>query len=379
MKHEPEVIDASQEEAWRDRARPVVPRIAFVSGGMGGIGSAICQRFAQSGHTVVAGCLPGYERKQEWLDAMRARGFRVHAAEGDVADFDSCAEMFYNVRSVVGPVDILVNNAGITRDSVFKRMTEQDWMAVINTNLNSVFNVTRQVVDGMCERGWGRVVNISSVNALKGQFGQTNYSAAKAGMAGLRKALAQEVVKKGVTVNTVSPGLRRDRHGQGDPAGDPGPDRRRHPHGSARPPRGNRGGGGLPGLRGGGVHHGGQHLGQRRHAHDETGPSPRRQAWEQAMAKQSDRRSSPEAWAAWAKRSPPRWPTRATSSRDLFARQHEIHAEWLEEMKGRGYDFRRVPVRRGRLTIPAARRRQGADRGRRRSTCWSTTPGSRAT
>jgi len=206
MKHEPEVIDASLEEAWRDRTLPVVPRIAFVSGGMGGIGSAICQRFAQSGHTVVAGCLPGYERKQDWLDAMRAQGFRVHAAEGDVADFDSCAEMFYNVRSIVGPVDILVNNAGITRDSVFKRMTEQDWMAVINTNLNSVFNVTRQVVDGMCERGWGRVVNISSVNALKGQFGQTNYSAAKAGMAGFAKALAQEVVKKGVTVNTVSPG-----------------------------------------------------------------------------------------------------------------------------------------------------------------------------
>ena len=196
MKPEAEVIDASQEEAWRDRTRTVVPRIAFVSGGMGGIGSAICHRFAQSGHTVVAGCLPGYERKQDWLDAMRSRGFRVHAAEGDVADFDSCADMFYNVSSVVGPVDILVNNAGITRDSVFKR----------NTNLNSVFNVTRQVVDGMCERGWGRVVNISSVNALKGQFGQTNYSAAKAGMAGFAKALAQEVVKKGVTVNTVSPG-----------------------------------------------------------------------------------------------------------------------------------------------------------------------------
>ena len=206
MKPEAEVIDASQEEAWRDRSRPVVPRIAFVSGGMGGIGSAICRRFAQSGHTVVAGCLPDYERKQEWLDAMRAQGFKVHAAEGDVADFDSCAEMFYNVRAVVGPIDILVNNAGITRDSLFKRMTEGDWNAVINTNLNSVFNVTRQVIDGMSERGWGRIVNISSVNALKGQFGQTNYSAAKAGMAGFAKALAQEVVKKGVTVNTVSPG-----------------------------------------------------------------------------------------------------------------------------------------------------------------------------
>jgi acetoacetyl-CoA reductase len=203
---EGDVIEASREETWRDRSLPVIARIVFVTGGMGGIGSAICQRFALSGHTVVAGCLPGYERKQEWLDSMRSRGFKVHAAEGDVAEFDSCAGMFDKVRSSVGPVDVLVNNAGITRDSVFKRMTEQDWMAVINTNLNSVFNVTRQVIDGMSERGWGRIINISSVNALKGQFGQTNYSAAKAGMAGFAKALAQEVVKKGVTVNTVSPG-----------------------------------------------------------------------------------------------------------------------------------------------------------------------------
>ena len=187
-------------------AQPVAARIIFVSGGMGGIGTAICRRLGATGHTVVAGCLPGYDKKAEWLDAMRREGLRVHAAEGDVSKFDSCAEMFYNVRAVVGPVDILVNNAGITRDAVFKRMTEQDWMAVINTNLNSVFNVTRQVIDGMVERGWGRVVYISSVNAIKGQVGQTNYSAAKAGMAGFSKALAQEVVRKGVTVNTVSPG-----------------------------------------------------------------------------------------------------------------------------------------------------------------------------
>jgi acetoacetyl-CoA reductase len=181
-------------------------RVVFVTGGMGGIGSAICRRLALAGHTIVAGCLPGYEKKDEWLGAMRRDGFKVHAAEGNVADFESCAGMFYNVRSVVGNVDILVNNAGITRDSVFRRMTERDWNEVINTNLNSVFNVTRQVVDGMIDRGWGRIVNISSVNAIKGQFGQTNYSAAKAGMAGFSKALAQEVVKKGVTVNTVSPG-----------------------------------------------------------------------------------------------------------------------------------------------------------------------------
>ncbi|HYA47710.1 MAG TPA: beta-ketoacyl-ACP reductase [Burkholderiales bacterium] len=182
------------------------PRIAFVSGGMGGIGTAVCGRLARNGVKVVAGCLPGYERKNAWLAQMHAEGLSVHAAEGNVDDYASCAEMFYQIGSVIGPVDILVNNAGITRDGVFKRMSPGDWYAVINTNLNSVFNVTRQVIEGMVERGWGRVVNISSVNALKGQFGQTNYSAAKAGMHGFSKALAQEVVKKGVTVNTISPG-----------------------------------------------------------------------------------------------------------------------------------------------------------------------------
>jgi len=181
-------------------------RIAFVSGGMGGIGTAVCRRLARNGVKVVAGCLPGYEMKNAWLAQMHSEGLPVHAAEGNVDDYASCAEMFYLIGSVIGPVDILVNNAGITRDGVFKRMSPGDWYAVINTNLNSVFNVTRQVIEGMVERGWGRVVNISSVNALKGQFGQTNYSAAKAGMHGFSKALAQEVVKKGVTVNTISPG-----------------------------------------------------------------------------------------------------------------------------------------------------------------------------
>jgi acetoacetyl-CoA reductase len=204
MGNEAEVVQ--RPEVWRDETIPLVSRIAFVSGGMGGIGTAICRRLGAAGHTVIAGCLPGYERKDEWLGHMRAQCYRVHAAEGDVSEFDSCTAMFQSVRSEVGPIDILVNNAGITRDSVFKRMTEQDWMAVINTNLNSVFNVTRQVIDGMSERSWGRIINISSVNAIKGQFGQTNYSAAKAGMAGFSKALAQEVVRKGVTVNTVSPG-----------------------------------------------------------------------------------------------------------------------------------------------------------------------------
>ncbi len=184
----------------------MVDRVAFVTGGMGGIGTAICKRLASGGAKVVANCLPGYDKKDEWLSSMRAQGFAVHAAEGNVEEFDSCADMFYRISSIIGPVDILVNNAGITRDGVFKRMSESDWYDVINTNLNSVFNVTRQVVEGMTDRGWGRIINVSSVNALKGQFGQTNYSAAKAGMHGFSKALAQEVVRKGVTVNTISPG-----------------------------------------------------------------------------------------------------------------------------------------------------------------------------
>ena len=204
MGNQAEVVQ--RPESWRDESQPVVARVAFVSGGMGGIGTAICRRLGRAGHTVVAGCLPDYEKKSEWLDRMRAEGFRVHAAEGDVADFESCSQMFYNIVSVVGPVDILVNNAGITRDSVFKRMTEADWMAVINTNLNSVFNVTRQVIDGMSERGWGRIINISSVNGVKGQAGQSNYSAAKAGVIGFTKALAAELAAKNVTVNAIAPG-----------------------------------------------------------------------------------------------------------------------------------------------------------------------------
>ena len=183
-----------------------VQRVAFVSGGMGGIGTAVCRKLADAGHKVVAGCLPGYEKKEEWLRTMRERGHQIWAAESNVEDFTSCADMFYRVAATVGPVEILVNGAGITRDGVFKRMSPGDWYAVINTNLNSMFNVTRQVIESMTDRGWGRIINISSVNALKGQFGQTNYSAAKAGMHGFTKALAQEVVKKGVTVNTISPG-----------------------------------------------------------------------------------------------------------------------------------------------------------------------------
>jgi acetoacetyl-CoA reductase len=180
--------------------------VAFVTGGMGGLGTAICKRLALDGNKVVANCLPGDEEQETWVTKLRAAGANVYAAEGNVDDYESCAEMMYRIQATVGPISILVNNAGITRDGIFKRMSPGDWYSVINTNLNSVFNVTRQAIEGMMERGWGRIVNISSVYALKGQFGQTNYSAAKAGMHGFTKALAQEVVRKGVTVNTISPG-----------------------------------------------------------------------------------------------------------------------------------------------------------------------------
>ncbi len=181
-------------------------RIAYVTGGMGGIGTAICRRLCQEGHTVVAGCGPNSQRKDKWLADMRAEGLDIHASEGNVSDWDSTKVAFDKVRAEIGEIDILVNNAGITRDGQFRRMSRDDWDAVINTNLNSLFNVTKQVIDGMVDRGWGRIVNISSVNGQKGQFGQTNYSTAKAGIHGFTMALAQEVATKGVTVNTVSPG-----------------------------------------------------------------------------------------------------------------------------------------------------------------------------
>ncbi|HET7728439.1 MAG TPA: acetoacetyl-CoA reductase [Usitatibacter sp.] len=181
-------------------------RIALVTGGMGGLGEAICRKLAKMDMTVVVTYSPGNKKYREWLDEMAAEGFRFHAYPCDVADFDSCQKMVEQVVKEVGPVDVLINNAGITRDMTFKRMTKTDWDAVMSTNLDSVFNVTKPVVDGMVERGWGRVINVSSVNGQKGAFGQTNYSAAKAGMHGFTKALAYEVARKGVTVNTISPG-----------------------------------------------------------------------------------------------------------------------------------------------------------------------------
>ena len=180
-------------------------RVAYVTGGMGGIGTAICQRLHKEGYTVVAGCGPSRDFTK-WIDEQKALGFTFYTSVGNVSDWDSTVEAFKKVKAAHGPVDILVNNAGITKDGVFRKMSKGDWDAVINTNLNSLFNVTKQVIDDMCDRGFGRIINISSVNGQKGQFGQTNYSTAKAGIHGFSMALALEVATKGVTVNTVSPG-----------------------------------------------------------------------------------------------------------------------------------------------------------------------------
>ena len=181
-------------------------RIALVTGGMGGLGEAICIKLAALGYTVVTTHSPASTRVQPWLEAMKRQGHDFHAYPCDVADWDSCCACIRQVTSEVGPVDVLVNNAGITRDMTFKKLDRTNWEMVMHTNLDSCFNMTKQVCDGMLDRGWGRIINISSVNGQKGAFGQTNYSAAKAGMHGFTKALALEVARKGVTVNTISPG-----------------------------------------------------------------------------------------------------------------------------------------------------------------------------
>jgi acetoacetyl-CoA reductase len=181
-------------------------RVALVTGGMGGIGTAICRRLSAAGHVVIAGCGPGSPRRQRWIEEMRAEGHEVYSAAGNVGDWDSTREAIDRARREAGDTDVLVNNAGITRDCTFRKMTNEQWHQVIETNLNSLFHVTKQVIDGMLDRGWGRIINISSVNGQRGQFGQTNYSTAKAGIHVCTMALAQEVAGRGVTVNTVSPG-----------------------------------------------------------------------------------------------------------------------------------------------------------------------------
>ena len=182
-------------------------RIALVTGGVGGIGSAIIEELSAKGLKTIAGFHPAEEaRAFDVLKEWQAKGIDVALAKGDVSSFSSCVEMADYIKQNYGPVDVLVNCAGITRDKSLKKMVEQEWTDVINVNLNSVYNVTKQFFDGMTERGYGRIINISSVNGKKGQFGQTNYSAAKAGMHGFTMALAQEGAKKAVTVNTISPG-----------------------------------------------------------------------------------------------------------------------------------------------------------------------------
>jgi acetoacetyl-CoA reductase len=181
-------------------------RVVLVTGGMGGLGETISTKMADAGYTVVVTYSPGNTRHAEWVAGMKAAGYDIIAVPCDVASFDSCAHAVEQIHAKAGAIDILVNNAGITRDTTFKKMDRIQWDEVMRTNLDSLFNMTKQVADGMVERGWGRIINISSVNGSKGAFGQTNYSAAKAGVHGFTKALALEVARKNVTVNTISPG-----------------------------------------------------------------------------------------------------------------------------------------------------------------------------
>jgi acetoacetyl-CoA reductase len=183
-------------------------KTAFVTGGMGGIGTAICQHLSRQGATVIA----GYNRNGDhaaatsWRETQLSQGYDIATCYVDVTDFHSCENRIKEIDAEFNGIDILVNNAGITRDVQLYKMDQEQWQAVLKTNLDSIFNVTRHVINGMIARAYGRIINISSINGQKGQFGQTNYSASKAGIHGFTKALAQEVASKGVTVNTISPG-----------------------------------------------------------------------------------------------------------------------------------------------------------------------------
>ncbi|MEH6346238.1 MAG: acetoacetyl-CoA reductase [Bermanella sp.] len=185
-----------------------IKKVALVTGGTGGIGSAICRSLHDEGYNVIAGYYGGgkHERAKLWQQTQGKQGYDFALAFGDISNFDSCQECIDGIIKEFGHIDVLVNNAGITRDCTLKRMSAVQWGEVISTNLTSIFNTTRLVINNMLEGGYGRIINISSVNAQKGQFGQVNYSAAKAGIHGFTKALAQEVAGKNITVNTVSPG-----------------------------------------------------------------------------------------------------------------------------------------------------------------------------
>ena len=185
---------------------PQAKRTVLVTGGMGGLGETISTKMADQGYKVAVTYSPGNTKHTQWVADMKKAGYDFIAVACDVADMDSCAHAVAEVQAKLGAIDVLVNNAGITRDMTFKKMDKVNWDAVLRTNLDSLFNMTKQVADGMVERGWGRIINVSSVNGSKGAFGQTNYSAAKAGVHGFTKALALEVARKNVTVNTISPG-----------------------------------------------------------------------------------------------------------------------------------------------------------------------------
>ncbi|HXC03158.1 MAG TPA: acetoacetyl-CoA reductase [Bacteroidia bacterium] len=187
-------------------------KVALITGGTGGIGSAICERLYKDGFTLVANyrdfdkAIKWREEAKKWRDDQLKMGIDVKIVEGDISDYASAQRMMKEIEEEIGVVQVLVNNAGITRDTPLHKMAPEQWFDVINTNLNSVFICSRLVIEGMIAKGWGRIVSISSVNGQKGQFGQTNYATAKAGMYGFSKSLALEVAKKGITVNTVSPG-----------------------------------------------------------------------------------------------------------------------------------------------------------------------------
>lgn len=182
-------------------------RVALVTGGNGGIGSAICRELASQGHVVVAGYFPpDKESAEAWQSQMADQGHSIELAAIDVSSYEDCERVIGEIADNHGVIEILVNCAGITRDGTLKKMPDANWKAVMATNLDSAFNTTRHVINGMLEKGWGRIVNIASVNGQRGQFGQANYSAAKAGMHGFTMAVALETAAKGITVNTVSPG-----------------------------------------------------------------------------------------------------------------------------------------------------------------------------
>jgi len=180
-------------------------KVALVTGGTGGIGAAICIKLATSGARIATN-YRNEEKAKAWQAEAKKAGHDIAIYQADVSDFDACQALAVQVEKDLGPIDILVNNAGITKDGMFKKMSKEKWDIVMNINLDGLFNMTKPLIEGMTDRGWGRIINISSINGQKGQLGQTNYAASKAGMHGFTMALAQEVARKGVTVNTVSPG-----------------------------------------------------------------------------------------------------------------------------------------------------------------------------